>query len=94
MSKSTYSIEDPDAESVNRQLVTGFAELTRKESGASDSSELSSLAGTRSGHRHVSDVQGGEPSKKKRRVYPKVRTGCDTCKRRKVKCDESGFPCR
>lgn len=82
---------------LHQGLVSGREDGYRRGPEESESSHLSDLAGLR---RRARGTQGSETSqaegsdRKMRRVYPKVRTGCDTCKNRKIKCDETKPICR
>lgn len=69
----------------------------RRGSGVSASSQTSEPTSSRRHDRatrasRTSQTEGSE--RKMKRIYPKVWTGCDTCKHRKIKCDEAKPECR
>lgn len=61
-------------------LSVGTEALQRRDSETSDTSQVSTLAGTRRRSKagRSSQSEGGDRRRTKKRVYPKVRTGCDT----------------
>lgn len=81
-------------------LVVGGGASHRRGSEVSELSQTSDLAesrrrvrGRRASRASMSSQAEGS-NRKMKEVYPKVRTGCDTCKQRKIKCDETKPVCR
>ena len=78
-------------------LAATSEENGRKASELSQSLQASDLVGSSRRPRRTrpprpSPAEGLD--RRMKRVYPKVRTGCDTCKQRKIKCDETRPECR
>lgn len=80
MSDAEGNIEALCDDLEDQYLSVGPEPLSRRDSDNSDTSQVSSLAGTRRRSRggQMSQVEGGERRGKKKKVYPKVRSGCDT----------------
>lgn len=71
---------------IENSNITASIKIGRRRS---DTPKASIVVRARQGSVSSQDSQTASVDRSKKKIHPKVRTGCDTCKRRKIKCDET-----